>query len=304
MEKSFSRPKQFGEILDHVFQLIKNNFGKLFLLVLAFYSPIILLQAFIQISSGQGLIRDLSPGDNFFEQIFNTIADFSEVATPVELSGNFLIGLLNLLIYPLAFASVFLVIKQIKSRQIPDVKQATKEAFSRFWPLLGSYVLFSILIVFITAIPITIVIATAFTSFAADNLVLGILSILMIFPIILGIVLLVTRWIFFIPITIEDSAPGIGASFRLTKGRTWMTFFIFLTLMLVNGTIATAFEFFVLFLGYSVLYVLIINLVSVFTSVIFFVGFSVVYFDLQVRQSGSDLKQMIDEYQPSTEIQS
>src|SRR5690625_6412222 len=95
MEKSFSRPKQFGEILDHIFQLIKNNFGILFLLVLAFYSPIILLQAFIQISSGQVLIRDISPGDNFFEQIFHTIADFSEVATPVELSGNFLIGLLN-----------------------------------------------------------------------------------------------------------------------------------------------------------------------------------------------------------------
>src|SRR5690625_7412440 len=107
----------------------------------------------------------------------------------------------------------------------------------------------------------------------------------MIFPIILGIVLLVTRWIFFIPITIEDSAPGIGASFRLTKGRTWMTFFIFLTLMLVNGTIATAFDFFLLFLVSSVLYVLLINLVCVFTLVIFFVDFLLVLYSLHIQQS-------------------
>lgn len=301
MKKIFSRPKQFGEILDLTFQLIKNNFKNLLLILLLFNGPLIIVQAIFQIYSGRGIIRDMAPGENFIEQFINTFGLNDEFINPFETSGNFFIGFLSFLIYPLAFASIYLMIKHIKNNQTFDLKQIVKQAFSHYWSLLGSYLCFIIAAIIIAVIPLTIVITTAVVSFTEGQIIIGILSVLFFFPVLLGILLLITRLAFFFPVTIEESAPGLLPSFRLTKGRTWMTFFLFFILFAVSGVIGSAFEFLVLFLGVSVVYTLMINLLGIFTSIIFFVGYSVIYFDLEVRQSGSDLKQLIDDYHPKTE---
>lgn len=301
MKKIFSRPKQFGEILDLTFQLIKNNFKNLLLILLLFNGPLIIVQAIFQIYSGQGIIRDMAPGENLIEQFINTFGLNDEFVNPFETSGSFFISFLSFLIYPLAFASIFLIIKHIKNNQTFDLKQIVKQVFSHFWSLLGSYLCFIIATVIIAVIPLTIVITTAVVSFTEGQIIFGIISVLLFFPVLLGILLLITRLAFFIPVTIEESAPGLLPSFRLTKGRTWMTFFLFFILITVSGVIGSAFEFLVLFLGFSVVYTLIINLLGVFTSLILFVGYSVIYFDLEVRQSGSDLKKLIDDYHPRTE---
>ncbi|HHU20326.1 MAG TPA: hypothetical protein GXZ58_08980 [Bacilli bacterium] len=298
MEKVFSRPKQFGEILDLTFRIIKDHFAKLFLLLLAINSPVIIIQVLVQIVAGRGLIRDLAPGENFIEQFINTYTvNNDQLFNTTELSGNFIVMLVSLFVYPIATAVVFLIVKKIKDQQDYELKAVVGESFSRFWPLLGSSILFGIIAFFVIVIPMAILVALIGLSFGMGGILAGIVLIFVLLAALLGILLLVFRWSFYFPITLFDEAPGISASFRLTRGRTWITFGLYITLFLISMFIGSAVEFLSLFLGMSVLYTTILNVVSVFTSMITTVGIAVIYFDLEVRQTGSDLKEMIDAYQ-------
>lgn len=297
MEKVFTRPMQFGEILDLTFRIIKDHFAKLFLLLLAINSPVIIIQVLVQIVAGRGLIRDLAPGENFIEQFINTYAVNDELFNTTELSGNLIVTFVSLLVYPIATAAVFLIVKKIKDQQDYELKAVVSDSFSRFWPLLGSSILFGIITFFVVVIPMAIIAALIGLSFGMGGILAGILLIFVLLAALLGSLLLVSRWSFYFPITLFDEAPGISDSFRLTRGRTWITFGLYITLFLITMFIGSAVEFLSLFLGMSVLYTTILNVVSVFTSMIFTVGIAVIYFDLEVRQTGSDLKEMIDSYQ-------
>lgn len=298
MEKVFSRPKQFGEILDLTFRIIKDHFGKLFLLLLAFNSPVIMTQIIVQVFAGRGLIRDVAAGENFIEQFINTYTVTNdELFNTTELSGNLIVLLISLLIYPVATASVFLIVKRIKNKQSYDLKEVASQSFARFWPLLGSYILFCLVAFFVIAIPVAIIAGLIGISFAMGSILAGVFLILILLVALLGSLLLLTRWSFYLPISLFDQAPGLSESFRLTRGRTWITFGLFITLALITTFIGSAVEGLSLFLGLSVLYTTIISVLGVFTSMIFTVGIAVIYFDLEVRQTGSDLKDMIESYQ-------
>lgn len=298
MEKVFSRPKQFGEILDLTFRIIKDHFGKLFLLLLAFNSPVIITQIIVQVFAGRGLIRDVAAGENFIEQFINTYTVTNdELFNSTELSGNLIVLLISLLIYPVATASVFLIVKRIKNKQSYDLKEVASQSFARFWPLLGSYILFCLVAFFVIAIPVAIIAVLIGITFAMGSILAGVFLILILLAALLGSLLLLTRWSFYLPISLFDQAPGLSESFRLTRGRTWITFGLFITLALITTFIGTAVEGLSLFLGMSVLYTTIVSVLGVFTSMIFTVGIAVIYFDLEVRQTGSDLKDMIESYQ-------
>ncbi|WP_440896450.1 hypothetical protein ACS127_00155 [Amphibacillus sp. Q70] len=304
MERIFSRPKRFAEILDLTFRIIKEQFGQLFLLLLTFYSPVIIIQAFVQIFSGRGFIRDLTPGESFFEQIFNTY-DFNEASStiinPAELSGNLLVGLAELIIVPITTAIIILIVKQLKNNEEYELKTLVKQSFTRFWPLVGSYLLFTIVSVSIIVIPLSIIVGMAMFSLLSGGVIGGLLLILLILAMLVGLLLLITRWSFFLPISFFERAPGFSASFRLTKGRTWMTFWLYVTLIIITAFITSAVEVVSLFLGVSVLYTIILNIISIFTTMVFSVGYAVIYFDLDIRQTGNDLKHLIDDYQKPTE---
>lgn len=298
MEKVFTRPKQFGEILDLTFRIIKDHFGKLFLLLLAFNSPVIITQIIVEVFAGRGLIRDVAAGENFIEQFINTYTlTYDELLNSTELSGNLIVLLISLLIYPVATASVFLIVKRIKNKQSYDLKEVASQSFARFWPLLGSYILFCFVAFFVIAIPVAIIAVLIGISFAMGSILAGVFLILILLVALLGSLLLLTRWSFYLPISLFDQAPGLSESFRLTRGRTWITFGLFITLALITTFIGSAVQGLSLFLGMSVLYTTIISVLGVFTSMIFTVGIAVIYFDLEVRQTGSDLKDMIESYQ-------
>ena len=297
MEKVFSRPKQFGEILDLTFRIIKDHFGKLFLLLLAFNSPVIITQIIVQVFAGRGLIRDVAAGENFFEQLINTYDMSGQIFDPAELSGNLIVLLISLFIYPVATASVFLIVKRIKNKQSYDLKEVASQSFARFWPLLGSYILFCFVAFFVIAIPVAIIAVLIGITFAMGSILAGVFLILILLAALLGSLLLLTRWSFYLPISLFDQAPGLSEIFRLTRGRTWITFGLFITLALITTFIGSAVQGLSLFLGMSVLYTTIVSVLGVFTSMIFTVGIAVIYFDLEVRQTGSDLKDMIESYQ-------
>lgn len=298
MNKIFARPKKFGEILDLTFQLCKQHFSSLFLILFVFVGPLIVIQAIVQLLSGRSFVREVASGESFIEQFINTYDQSAINISGAEIGGNLFIGLLQMLFYPVAVAAIILLVKRVKDQDSYTVKSLIKQAFSRFWPLFWSTVLLSIIFLGILFFPLLIVgLIGAIVTVGSPPV--GILFILLSFiGVLFGVGLLMSRWSFYLPSLLFDRiAPGMTKSWQLTQGRSWMTFWLYVTLAIIVAFISLAVEFPALFLGTSVLYHIIVNIVSIFTMLIFFVGYAVMYFDLEVRQSADDLKDMISDYQ-------
>lgn len=297
MNKVFSRPKKFSEILDLTFQVIKRNFSSLFLISLIFIGPITIFQALIQTLAGRSFFRNIESGENFFDTILSTYEFETLMVQPIELIGNVFISIAETAFYPVMIAAIIILVKRVKDQDSFTVKSIVKQAFTRFWPLLGSTLLFSLIIFALIFFPLLIILPLGMITVISDPLSGGILLFLLVVGGGIGLALLLTKWAFFLPALVFDQvAPGLSKSWRLTKGRTWMSLWLLVTLFIIRFVVNVAFETPAMFLGTSVLYFMIVNLVSILSMMIFYVGYAVVYFDLDVRQSGSDLTDMIDDY--------
>ncbi|SEO64235.1 hypothetical protein SAMN04488134_11044 [Amphibacillus marinus] len=304
MERIFSRPKRFGEILDLTFQVIRKHFKELFSLLFLFTLPIIVIQALAQLSSGRGFITDVPLADSFIDQIFIAIdtLEFEQIISPGEIISSSFIILFEILIVPVSFASIILLVKKVKDNENIQVKEIIKQAFSRYGALVGSSFVYSLIAIVLITLSIFIITFISIFVIEANPFVgLGLFFILLI-GLIFMLGLLLVRWSMYLAVSLfKRVAPGITESFRITSGRAWMTFWLFLTLFIITGFIENSFGFIAIFTGQSVLYTLILNLVSIFARMILAVGYAVIYFDLEVRHSANDIKGMIDDYHNPSE---
>jgi hypothetical protein len=313
MNSELNKPKGFGQILDQTFRLSKNKFLDFFLIFLILLGPIYLLQALFELVAGTNFFRETGAGDNWFEQFINSFegtAETEPVTTGSLGAGiaSFLLGIVSTVFSLVASAAVLFAVNHIRKNEEFTVGQIIKQAFSRFWPLVGSSIVFGLILFGIIVVPLFIfgisgVFVAGFSGiFTGESLAGSIVTILFMLLALLaaavGIGYLVTRWSFYIGVVaIDKEAPGIGTSWNLTKGRGWLAFGVYLVLLILTGVITTAFEFVLgAALGYSVLFTLILNLVTMVTTVITSVGFAVMFFDLKARNDAEDLQEMIEEY--------
>ncbi|MFJ5714826.1 hypothetical protein [Neobacillus sp. NPDC093127] len=304
MDTKFNKPKGFGEILDHTFSLTKNRFKDFFLILLIFMGPVYLLQAIIQLAAGTSFFRELGSGDAWFEQI---LSGFTENGT-IETNGLgpdigiIIVGLIGGILGLVAEAAILFAIANIRKNDEYTVGSVIKQAFSRFWPMIGSSILFGIISGLIIIIPIILVTVTAIFGYQA-NPVLGVLGAIVLFlGFAVGIGLLLTRWSFyFASVVLDKDSPGLDRSWRLSRKRTWTLMGLYIVFYLIIYAIEVAVQLtFGLFLGNSVLLSLISNLVTLITTMIFSVGYAVMYLDLKTRHEGDDLKDMIENYNKKT----
>lgn len=308
MDTMFHKPKSFGEILDHTFSLSKKRFKEFFLILLIFMGPVYLLEAIIQFVSGTRLIRETGAGNNWFEQMiagFNktdTINTANFGAGIGSLLGAVLVGILGTILFPVAEASILLAVNHIRNNEDYTAGTLIKQAFSRFWPILGSTILFGLITFGITIVPFVIVVlAGVFGSFISPFVGIP-LAILLFLGFAIGIGLLLTRWSFYFgSVVLDHSAPGLSRSWRLTKKRTWITMGLYIVFYLIISCVSFAVQAtFSAVLGNSVLLSIIVNLISLFTTLFFSVGYAVMYLDLKLRNDADDLKEMIRDYDTST----
>ncbi|MBU9722368.1 MULTISPECIES: hypothetical protein [Bacillaceae] len=299
MNNMLNRPKYFGEILDVTFKLSKShfvNFMKIYFLLIA---PIYILDAIINLSLGMSFFRQTGSGSNWFERLLTGFEDAgSAISTTAADIWIVIMAFLMLLLYPVAHAAILFAVNHIRKGEEYTVGGVIKSAFSRFWPLLLSNLLF-FLILF--GLILATVFAAGFSGVigVAIHPIFGVLLIfIMFFGVILGLGLLTTRWSFYIgSVVLDKVSPGLGRSWNLSKGRTWASFGLYIIFYVIIGFISTAVELsFGVILGYSVLFLLISNLVLIFTTMIFSVGFSVMYTDLKARHEADDLKELLDDY--------
>ncbi|MBN8192231.1 hypothetical protein JI667_08730 [Bacillus sp. NTK074B] len=305
MNAQFSKPKRFGEILDHTFRLSKNHFKDFFLVFLVLLGPVYLLQALIELAAGVGFFRTASAGETWFDGIINSFSgEFTaepgqEVNLGAEM-GTGLIGLITMILTPIAQAAILFSLNHMRKNENYSVKHVLKEAFSRFWPIIGSSILFYLIVFGLIFIPVVsgIFAGVLGAAFLEPGVGIIITTFILFLALALIIAYLLTRWSFYLgAAAIEQDAPGLGRSWRLTKKRVFTIIGLYIVFGLIIGIVNMAFEFtFGLVLGNSVLYGMIINVVALFTTMLGAVAFGVIFFDLKTRHDADDLNEMIDDY--------
>ena len=301
MDKMFSTPKGFGEILDLTFQLTKIRFKDLFMILLIFMGPVYLVQAILQLSSGTSFFREVGNGGAWFEQIltsFEETGTFNSSSLGAD-NGIIIIGIVSAILAPVAEAAILFTINHVRRNEEYTVGSVIKQAFKRFWPIIGSSILFGLISLGIIIVPVAIVAFTGAFVASAVNPVVGILLGVVLF---LGfaviVALLLTRWSFYFgSVVLDKASPGLGRSWRLSRKRTWVLLGLYLVFYFIVSSIGFGVQMtFGMVLGNSVLLTLISNLVSLVTTMIFSVGYAVMYLDAKTRHDADDLKEMIEEF--------
>ncbi|WP_026567409.1 hypothetical protein [Bacillus sp. UNC41MFS5] len=301
MDKKFSTPKGFGEILDHTFHLTKNRFKDFFMILLIFMGPVYLVQAILQLSSGTSFFREVGSGGEWFEQIltsFEETGTFDTGNLGADI-GLIIIGIVSAILAPVAEAAILFTINHVRRNEEYTVGSVIKEAFSRFWPIIGSSILFGLITVGIIILPIAIVAFTGAVVATSVNPVGGILLgvvLFLCFTVLVG--LLLTRWSFYFgSVVLDKVSPGLGRSWRLTRKRTWVLLGLYIVFYLIISCVSFGVQMTLgMVLGNSVLLTLISNFVTLVTTMIFSVGYGVMYMDAKTRHDADDLKEMIEEF--------
>jgi hypothetical protein len=301
VDKKFTTPKDFGEILDHTFQLTKNRFKDLFMILLIFMGPVYLFQAILQLLSGTSFFREVGSGGAWFEQI---LSSFEETGTFDSSSlgadiGLIVVGLISAILAPVAEAAILFTINHVRKNEDYTVGSVIKQAFSRFWPMIGSSILFFLITIGIIIIPLAIVGVIGGVVATMVNTVLGILlGVVLFLGFAVGIGLLLTRWSFYFgSVVLDKDSPGLGRSWRLSRKRTWALMGLYIVFYFIISSISFGVQMTLgIVLGNSVLLTLISNLVTLVTTMIFSVGYGVMYLDLKTRNDADDIKEMLEDY--------
>jgi hypothetical protein len=301
VDKKFSSPKGFGEILDHTFHLTKNHFKDFFMILLIFMGPVYLLQAILQLMAGTSFFREVGSDGAWFEQILTSFEEsgtFDSSSLSADI-GLIVVGLISAILAPVAEAAILFTINHVRKNEEYTVGSVIKQAFSRFWPMIGSSILFFLITMGIIIIPLAIVGVTGGVVATTVNPVLGILlGVVLFLGFALGIGLLLTRWSFYFgSVVLDKDSPGLERSWRLSKKRTWVLMGLYIVFYFIISSISFGVQVtFGMVLGNSVLLTLISNLVTLVTTMIFSVGYGVMYLDLKTRHDADDIKEMLEDY--------
>jgi len=301
LNTKFNAPKGFGQILDHTFSLSKDRFKDFFMILLILMGPVYLLQAILQAVSGTSLIRDVGTGNGWFEQMLSSLEESQTIDTGTLGAdiGIIVVGFAGFLLFPVAEAAILFAMQHIQKNEDYQVRTVIRKAFSRFWPMVGSNVLFGLIAIGIIIVPLILAGVMGGIIGTSVHPLFGILTGILVFlGLAVGVAYLLTRWSFyFASVVLEKDSPGFTRSWRLTKKRTWTLIGLYLIFYIIISTISFVVEMtFGLALGNSVLLSLIVNFITIITTLIFSVGYGVMYFDLKVRHDADDLKELIEDY--------
>ncbi len=310
MEQIKTKPRSVGENLDKTFRLAKAHFKSYFIILLLLMGPGFLINYIFLFLGGANLIKGTTDG-GFFASLDNEtqatgVQQFvlENLGSGMEALFLVLTGLTSLILIPMAHASVLIGTTKGLKNESWTVSEVVKGAFSRFWPLIGSSLLFGVIVtISLTAGLLFVVFAgfgTASGGSAIGAIILGVMFLVAVVA--LAIFFMIKLGFFFAAVTFEKVAPGFSKSWQLTKGRFWSTLGFFVVVIIINILISFLLEGVASFaLGTSVLSTVLMNLSSIITTLFLMVGYAVYYTDLRTRNEASDLRDMISSYKSDEE---
>jgi hypothetical protein len=311
MEKWVEKPRSFGEILDLTFLVLKKQFAKIFLIMLILTGPILLVQAMAMYSGGMPLLpghagADISSLDQFLLSLESSGIDQALVSVGgIELAILIItLVLLIIILLPVALAAIMIVTEKVKNGESVEIKPIIKQSFSRFGALLGGSIVYLLIAFGLILVP-----SLGFSflfAFGEPNVgpLLIIVSVVVGLAYLFGVVYLLTRWGFYFPaIVFEKVSPGIGKSWRLTKGQFWRLVGLYIVLNIIVSIITFALQIVSDFLlAGSIFGYLFDTLFTALSYLIMNIAYAVIYFDLRVRNEGADLQEMLDSYSSPEDV--
>ncbi|UOE96169.1 hypothetical protein [Alkalihalobacillus sp. LMS39] len=298
MNNPLNRPLGFGQILDQTFSITKQHFLNFFLIILILSGPFYLLQAVVELLYGAAFFRSVELGTNWLDDLvtsFDATSPSGSVAAELWSGG---IELISYLFLPIAQASILLAIFTLRQGEQYSVGSVLKKAFSRFWPIVGCSLLFFLIMLGLFMVPFFLIMILTL-AFSFIHPAIGVvIAIFLSIPCFFGVFYFYIRWGFYFgSVVIDRISPGLGRSWNLTKKRTWtlmgIYFLLFIIVLLTMSGVELVFG---AFLGNSVLFQLILNVVEMIAWVIYSVAFAVMFFDLKARYDADDLKELIESY--------
>lgn len=309
MNNRLNQPNSFTQILDLTFRIGKEHFRNFFFILFVFMGPLFLLQALLELRFGLSLINFGTDDANadFFERMISRFDSsfYDEGLYGVDLYGTEIVTIIvafaTMILAPISTAAIVIAINKIRKNETYTVGSVIKEAFRRFFPLMGGSIVYGLIIFFVSIISILLVVLAIYLSGGFDgNIIATVLIIIAsVIGVIIGLGYFFTRISFYLTaIAAGEKSPGIGASFRLSRGRGWILFGLIIVFSIITTTVASAFEVVLsLVFGASVLLSLSSNLLSIITTMFMTIGYAVMFFDMKARHDGDDLDQLLNEYE-------
>ena len=304
------KPMSIGAILDRSFQFYRNHLRQLFILSLVFLGPfLLLLHSSIYNFSQMPFLPDLHTNSslNYFK--FLTIDQAGGYNTRfLQMYMSLLI--IYLFAYPFLQTSIVFMVRSFVQGEAPVMNDLFRNPFRRFWAVLGSTFGFMLAMIGVSILMSVGLLIISLLGVAANETGSKILaSIIIALTSLFSICIMgsfAIRWWFYLPTAaFEQTNPGLGKSWELTRGNFWRLAAIFFIVTAITYIVGTVFRYVFLFLpGLSLLGQLLVMLVYLITAPVIMVTYAFTYFDLKARKEGGDLQEMIAANLPQPEAES
>jgi hypothetical protein len=313
------RPMSIGRILDRSFQIYRNHFVKLTLLMLLLIGPFYLLQSLLLFDQNAAATNSLIDGlrNSFsFDSFLNSTVDLNNTSSKniwaILVFSLVLLPIYVLALLPLACAStLFLVRGVLFGEETAALGALLRKAFRRFWPMVLStllmlLILVGIYLVFVIVILIFVAIFAVGSGLTGgtwngiapgvgSGVFFGVFMVLLIAGFLLGWAYFLIRWGYYLPaVAMNEPAPAIGKSWKLTKRSFWRLFLMYVVLIIVVYVFLLVLNLIIIALaGNGLFSQLLQSLISVLISPLWILPYAVSFFDLKVRNEGMGLEDLL-----------
>ena len=271
-------PMTLGELLGATFRFIKKHFLALALITFALEGPYYL---FDLIGSAFATQSDLT------KNIITSFTDYFTGRTG-KLSFDFhwslqqclfffLSSLCYIFLTPMAFASIVALLKKDEKNQTATAQRAMTFAFSRYWPLIGSNVVYAFIFYGLLVLAGLLIFWV--------SLAVGPITFILFLVVAAFLIFLDTRWSFFAPaVLFGEAVPGLKKSWQLTKDHFWRLFLWFIVLNIIATIIESILNFlFGLLFEAELVREALKDIIALFVHFIPNVSIAFMYFDLLAR---------------------
>ncbi|WP_281886435.1 hypothetical protein [Paenibacillus sp. YYML68] len=330
MMESIRKPMGVGAVLDRSFQLYRSHFVTAFLFVLLFYGPFYFLQTFVLYDTGTApLLPDSGTTVSSSMELFLRGSESSVDGMPDTGTMVFiflLMPLYMLLVFPASIASQLHLVQSVLEGRPVRFGEVLRKSFTRYGKTLLFSFLYALIMITVqgmigTVLVIALMLVVTLTAGLGSGLLelandplAGGLTFIVVFMIIYLLSILVVmagssffiiRFGYFLPIiSVDNGQDPLGRSWRLTRGHFWRIFLILVVLTVIYTVFSLGL--YALVIGVfkmSLIGQLILVVLSLLIMPIFTIPYALLYFDLRVRNEGSDLEQVLSGWTAGQQVE-
>ncbi|MFZ5597207.1 MAG: hypothetical protein ACOY31_09390 [Bacillota bacterium] len=295
-------PMKISAIVDLSLRIYRDNFIKIMLLMFCLLAPVNLLQSYFMYDFSQiPLLPDYGRGFTVSGYFIN--AESAQSVNPAGLIIGLLLLPVSMAAYIFFQAAVSFMVKYVLDGVNPDIKEILVKSKGRFFPLVGSSIIFFlalsgvIIVLMIPTIALLVMmgVVTEVNNSGAAVFLLAVILTLLILGAFIAVFFFYVRFGFFFPVVVfQNDLIGMGKSWNLTRGNFFRMAAVFFISYAVYVAILAGLDLVVLItLGFSIVGQLGQVLINMALFPIMSIVYTVAYFDLMARREGVDIEGML-----------